>query len=405
MQKGDRKIVKFEDMVGEANLLQCWEAFCSGKRARQDIQQFAINLSEKLEVLSSELLAGTYHHGPYTQFKVFEPKMRIISKATVRDRLVHHVLANALNTIFEPQFIHHSYASRVGKGTHQGVMDLQRILYRATKNNTLPCYFLKCDIKKFVDSTDQNILFRILSKNIHELRLLALLYGVISSYATVPSSLAPVGFPIGNVTSQVFSNIYMNELDQYVKHTVRALYYLRYTDDFLLLSNKQDFLVDALEKIQGFLEGSLHLGLHPHKITLAPHQGGIDWLGYHLFFDHRLLRTTTKRRMFQRLYARTCSYIHQAITFENIKQTAASYIGMLAHATQHRISIAITKMFMIRLPKLKRLKGLFFLKKENKLWKKRMQGFFGLWGGEWRLCALLTSLILNRITNRACQLG
>ena len=136
------------------------------------------------------------------------------------------MLAKALNTIFESKFIFHSYSSRVGKGTHKGVIDLQKILYKATKNNTSPCYFLKCDIKKFFDSADQNILFSILSKHIHEPRFLALLSKVIYSYATVPSSLQQVGFPIGNVTSQVFSNIYMNELDQYVKHGLQKTFLL-----------------------------------------------------------------------------------------------------------------------------------------------------------------------------------
>lgn len=300
MQKADRKIVKFEDMVGEANLLQCWEEFCSGKRVRHDIHQFAKHIKVNLYSLGQELQTGTYNHGTYTQFKVFEPKMRIISKATVRDRLVHHVLASALNAIFERKFICHSYASRPGKGTHQGVVDLQKILYKATQNNTSPCYFLKCDIKKFFDSADQNILYQLLSTHIHNSRLLDLLSRVIYSYSTVPDSPEQIGFPIGNVTSQCFSNIYMNELDQYVKHTLQAPHYLRYSDDFLLLSHDRDFLEHALASMQGFLKERLRLTLHPDKITLAPHQQGIDWLGYHLFFDHRLLRTTTKRRMFKR---------------------------------------------------------------------------------------------------------
>ena len=125
--------------------------------------------------------------------------------------------------------------------------------------------------------------------------------------------------------------------------------------------------------MQGFLKERLRLTLHPLKITLAPHQQGIDWLGYHLFFDHRLLRTTTKRRMVKRFQTRIGEHIHGRISVEQLRQTAASYIGMLAHATQYRLSMAISKLFGINMPTLKRVKNLFFLKRANKIWQRKMQ--------------------------------
>lgn len=359
----ESSLQKFEHMVSYSNLLRCWKQFSRGKKKKPDLIAFGKNLETHLTQLSDELQAGTYEHGPYTQFCVFEPKMRHISKAGVRDRVVHHMLSEALDTIYEKKFIFHSYASRKGKGTHQGVIDLQKILYKATQNNTHSCYFLKCDIKQFFDTASQDLLMKILRNHISSKPLLNLLAKILYSYTTPRSALPRIGLPIGNLTSQVFSNIYMNELDQYVKHKLQVCYYLRYTDDFLLLSTDKNFLLQCQKNILLFLEGHLQLTLHPQKITLAPYPRGIDWLGYHLFFDHRFLRTKTKRRMFERLHERLLAYDHQVITLLSFQQTAASYLGMLSHATEYRLSVSLSRLWGIKLPQLKRKRDLFFLKK------------------------------------------
>ncbi len=354
---------KFRHMISYPNLLRCWGQFSKGKKKRPDLIAFERDLRSHLTQLSQELRSGTYKHGPYSHFWVSEPKMRRISRASVRDRIVHHMLAEVLNVVYKKRFIFHSYASIKGKGTHQGVIDLQKIIYKATQNDTKPCYFLKCDIKKFFDTASQDLMLKILQKHIQSQPLLDLLSKIIYSPPQSNPASPHVGFPIGNLTSQVFSNIYMNELDHYVKHRLKVPHYLRYTDDFLLLSPDKSFLIQCLEDIRVFLQDQLCLTLHPQKITLSPYTRGIDWLGYNLFFDHRLLRTKTKRRLVQRLHTRLSSCFEREITLSAVRQTAFSYLGMLCHATEHTLSVDVARLLGIRLPGLKRKKDLFFLRK------------------------------------------
>lgn len=194
-----------------------------------------------------------------------------------------------------------------------------------------------------------------------------------------------IGFPIGNVTSQVFSNIYMNELDQYVKHVLKMRYYLRYTDDQLFLSTSLNELKACLPKVQSFLRDHLQLTLHPEKITLSHYGQGIDWLGYHMYWDHRLVRSTTRKRLWQRLQARFVTYSQDMIAahahndgLSKLQQTAASYLGILAHATAYQMSAKISQWIGVKLPRLRRVKNLFFLKRANKIWKRKMQQLFAI---------------------------
>jgi len=201
---------KFEKIVSIDNLLEAWKEFEKGKRNRQDVQIFSLNLMDNILLLHSNLVNYTYKHGGYQAFKINDPKPRDIHKAEVRDRLLHHAIYRVLYPFFDRTFINDSYSCRIDKGTHKAVKRLNCFVGKVSKNNTCACWILKCDIRKFFANIDHKILLNILSEYIPDKNILWLLREIISSFNTRPE----VGLPLGNLTSQLFVNIYMNRFDQ-----------------------------------------------------------------------------------------------------------------------------------------------------------------------------------------------
>ncbi len=195
---------------------------------------FESDVERSIFQLHRDLTSGDYRHGSYSAFTICDPKQRPIHKATVRDRIVHHAIFSVLNPIFEPTFIAHSFSCRVGKGTHKAVAALESILGQVSANAKHPCFVLKCDIHQFFASVDHTILLKILGRKITDEATLHLLSEIIHSF---PAHQSGKGIPIGNLTSQLFANVYMNEFDQFVKHTLRVKHYIRYTDDFVLVAD------------------------------------------------------------------------------------------------------------------------------------------------------------------------
>ncbi len=308
----------FESVASPETLFIAWDEFMRGKRNKEDVLSFERDLEENIFALSQELRGGTYRHGIYKSFFITDPKQRHIHKALVRDRIVHHALFKVLNPIFEPSFIFDSYSCRTGKGTHKAVNRLRIMLRRASRNNMKTCWVLKCDIKKFFFSVDHPILLSLIRKKTSDEKLFSLVQNIVESF--------PDGLPIGNLTSQLFANIYMNELDQFIKHQLHVRHYIRYTDDFILIDLDKDILVSYLEKITAFLRKKLNLELHPKKILFRKYTQGIDFLGYVEFPKYRLLRTKTKKRM-----------IRNAMRGLS-EQSLASYLGVLEHANAKTLS-------------------------------------------------------------------
>ncbi len=266
--------------------------------------------------------AEPYVHGPYSEFHVSDPKPRTIHKAIVRDRLLHHLLHRALYPHFEKRFIYDSYACRKNKGIHRALDRFDAFARRVSKNHTRTCYVLKCDIRKFFASVDQRILHRILERHIEDEDIRWLLGRVISNFHVIqPGS----GLPLGNLTSQLLANVYMHEFDMFMKQELRVQYYIRYADDFVVLSDDKQYLEELLPRIENFLSKRLHLSLHEDKVSIETCASGVDFLGWIHFPDHRVLRSTTKRRMLR-----------------NIKEypqpeTINSYRGLLGHGNTYKI--------------------------------------------------------------------
>ena len=274
--------------------------------------------------LHNDLKNKTYAHGGYVAFNISDPKPRIIHKATVRDRLLHHLIYQELYEYFDSKFVHDSYSCRLGKGTHKAINKFRDFHRKVSKNNTKTCFVLKCDIRKFFANIDHEILKEILSKCLFDTDILWLLSQVIDSFSA-RQDLAEVGLPLGNLTSQLLVNIYMNEFDQFVKRELKVKYYIRYADDFVILQNDKIYLENVLAKMTEFLENKLKLQMHPDKVYIKTIASGVDFLGWVQFPHHRVLRTSTKKRMFKNIQ-------------NNPKpETIQSYLGMLRHGNTQKL--------------------------------------------------------------------
>lgn len=230
----------FSQIISLENLFASWREFRCGKREKQDVQTFERNLEDNLFLLHQQLKNKTYRHGNYSAFYITDPKLRHIHKAEVRDRIVHHAIYRILYPIFDKSFIFDSYSCRLSKGTHRAVKRLEYFVHKVSRNYTQSCFALKCDIKKFFASVDQKILFELIKKKIKDADALWLIKEIIDSFQRESFDYAQdfqreresKGVPLGNLTSQLFANICLNEFDQFVKHWLKVKYYLRYCDDF-----------------------------------------------------------------------------------------------------------------------------------------------------------------------------
>ncbi len=305
------------------NLLWAWQKFLRGKCDKKDVILFQLKLMDNLYGLQEELANKTYIHGAYKKFNISDPKPRIIHKAMVRDRLLHHLLYQELYPYFDSKFIFDSYSCRLRKGTHKALYRFRNLARKVSKNNSRTCWVLKCDIKKFFASVDHKILVTILEGHISDKDILWLLSQVIKSFHSEGKQ--GIGLPLGNLTSQLLVNIYMNEFDRFVKNELRTKFYVRYADDFLFLSNDKNYLENLLPLIKIFLFENLRLSLHPHKVEIKTLASGVDFLGWVNFPHHTILRTSTRRRMLKNISPNISS------------STLASYIGMLNHGNSFNL--------------------------------------------------------------------
>lgn len=297
--------------------------------------EFEFHLEENLFKLHEDLRANVYIHDPYEAFYVCDPKRRHIHKASVRDRVTHQALFRALYPIFDKHFIHDSYSSREGKGTHKGVSRLTNAIRKVSENWKKPSFVLKCDIRKFFDSIDHTILRELIVRKIKDEDILWLIDLVFASFAKEKGK----GLPLGNVTSQLFANIYLNELDQFVKHVLRAKYYFRYCDDFVIVHQDMDFLERGVRQIAQFLEKELRLELHPHKVEIRKVSQGIDFLGYVILPFATVVRTKTKRRIKRKLKEGIEMSGKKKIGQESLVSIITSYLGVFSHAKSRKATV------------------------------------------------------------------
>lgn len=313
----------YDDIISIENLLDAWREFLKGKRRKNDVREFSRFLMHHVLKLHTDLKEKMYEHGGYTEFKISDPKPRDIHKALVRDRLLHHAIYRQLYPLFDRTFTADSYSCRKDKGTHRAMDRFLSFARKVSKNNTRTCWILKCDIRKFFASIDQAILMEIVSSYISDKDTLWLIGKVVQSFSSTEEG---KGLPLGNLTSQLLVNVYMNEFDQFAKHKLKAKYYIRYADDFVFLSEDRDWLTSLLPEIESFLRDRLRLKLHPKKVSISTFSAGVDFLGWTHFPDHRVLRTVAKKRMMRRIQ-----------NLDKQIETTESYRGLLSHGNTYKL--------------------------------------------------------------------
>ena len=326
------QIPSFADISSLDNLFASWNNFKRDKKSKADVALFTTNLITNLSKLEHELKSGLYRHGPYYHFKISDPKPRDIHKASVRDRIVHHALYRVLYPHFERLFIFDSYSCRLKKGTHRALRRLAKLAGQNSHNQTLKVLVLKGDIKKCFASIDHSILKSILAKQIKDRQTMDLLNEVVDSFSPKGKK---VGLPLGNLTSQLFVNVYLNEFDRFVKHQLKEKYYIRYTDDFVILSQNQEKLENLIFKINSFLTNNLRLTLHPTKVSIKTFSSGVDFLGWVHFFNYRVLRTVTKKRMLDK------------IKDDPTPAAINSYLGLLSHGQGLKLQARVKRLGQI----------------------------------------------------------
>lgn len=330
-------------MITHLDLLKSYQRFVCGKRKKQDVQKFILNSEEELTHLFKDVSFHTYKHGNYTRFKICDPKLREIDKAPIRDRVVHQLVYDYLVGVCDKKFFFHSYASRKNKGSHRAVKLLREILFLSVKNYHCPIFILKCDIKRFFSNINKSTLTALVKRRVSDDTYLFLIGEIINSF----NSNSPHGVPLGNVTSQIFANIYLNELDGFVKHELRIKYYIRYMDDFVIIGESRDELKIIAEKINNFLKDTLKIELHPEKLIIRKARQGIDFLGYVIFPYHILLRTKTKRRMFKKIKKYRHDLQRGLITRKSFNQGLQSYFGVLKHCFSFKLKLRILNLIKI----------------------------------------------------------
>ncbi|WP_394261838.1 reverse transcriptase domain-containing protein [Moraxella boevrei] len=359
------------------------------KKKKPSYNQLAFEgrLLDNLTELSEQLASHTWQPRPYLSFVALKPKARQIHAPDFGDRVVHHWLVPQLEQIFEPKFIHDSYANRIGKGTHQAVKRLQKFVQKIYNGKTGKTnhqladngkgYYLQCDIANFFNSIHRPTLYELIRPHIqhltssvqsatYQLLFCTVQQSGVRQKATVKQLQAvpkhkklenakpDCGLPIGNLSSQFFANVYLNALDQFVKHTLKAQYYVRYVDDFILLSDSQSELLTWLTQIEQFLHDVLQLSLKKSPIC-KPILSGIDFLGFVVFphhiqvrrrvvanLRHKLYQKQTlkptcieKKQGFCRYFKQPCMdyYLHDNVAgFEQLRSVYASYLGHIRHA-------------------------------------------------------------------------
>lgn len=279
--------------------------------------------------LHQDLRNKSYKHSRYHAFKINDPKPRDIHKATVTDRIVHHAVYRILYPYFDRKFVFDSYSCRTNKGLHKAINRFRDIARKISCNNTKTAWVLKCDIKKFFATISHDVLEDILKENLKDEDVIWLLEEIIGSFQTQKG----IGLPLGNVTSQLFINIYMNEFDHFVKRKLKARHYIRYSDDFIILHSDKTQLEAFIPQMSQFLENNLKLSLHEKKIFIKRLSSGVDFLGWTHFPYHRTLRSATRRRMVKRLKRSTS------------RETIASYLGLLKHGNTFELANKIKQIY------------------------------------------------------------
>ncbi len=331
----------YPDIYDYENLYEAYRSARKGKTQRSEVMAFTRDLEGNLIELQNELVWHTYHVGRYREFYVTDPKKRLIMALPFRDRVVQWAIYRQINYLLDKRYIPTSYACRVGGGTQRAVHQLQQYI-RHTPGEV---YVLKLDVSKYFYRIDHAVLLDILHRIFKDRDLLELLRRIIDDEQggglfginiETGEREAGVGMPIGNLTSQMFANLYLNEADQYTKNTLKAKKYIRYMDDMVIVSNDKAYLRECWRAMDDFLANHLKLRLN-RKSTILKASNGIDFCGYRVWADHIRLRQKSALKMKHRLRYLREAYSRGEAELGEVTASLTSYCGLLKHCDGYQL--------------------------------------------------------------------
>lgn len=325
-----------EAMYEYSNIIKAYNKAIKCKRYRRDVMKFTEDKEGNIERIKQDIKQLTYEPSDYRYFKVYEPKERQIMALPFYDRVIQHAIVNMIEPVFNKRFIYHSYACRKDKGMHGASDTLYKWLYDWDKYHTEPLYAIKADIHAYFKSINHEVLKQQIRKVIKDSKALVLIDRTIDHNGNMPDG---VGIPVGNLTSQLYANIYLDKLDKYVKDKLQAKYYIRYMDDFIILSQDIEELRGWLKDIEIFINTELKLELNP-KTTILCTRNGVDFVGY----KHRATHRKVRRDSVKRIKKTIKRYQRGSITKEAAQKSVTSWTGHAKHADSYHLREKINAM-------------------------------------------------------------
>ena len=344
----------YEKIYSKDNLTSAFKKARKGKSKKDYVINFESDLNKNLKLLQNELRNKIYEPRKLKKFIVRDPKTRTIHASIFRDRIVHHAIINLIQPIYEKRFIYDSFASRKLKGTHLAVKRFEyfvkkvssngRKIKKPFNNNSIRGFVLKADVKHYFNTIDHKILIDILRKRIKDEDFIELIKIVLDNFET---SVKGKGLPLGNYTSQFFANVYLNNLDYFIKHRLHAKYYIRYVDDFVILNKDKKVLLEFKSKIEKYLK-NLRLELHPDKSEIYALRNGIAFLGYRIFYHYKLLKKRNIKYFLRRLEKKVNLYRSGLIKKEHLESFLQGWFGYSKFANTYNLNKKIEKVMNLK---------------------------------------------------------
>jgi RNA-directed DNA polymerase len=332
----------FETLCDYEHLCRAFLRAFRGSGKTAEACRFCFHLETELLLLRKEIEDGTYEPSPYRYFKIHDPKERVISVARFRDRVVHHALVGVLEPLFEPAFIHDSYATRKGKGSHKAVNRAQTFLKRYP-------FYLKMDVDRYFDHIDHRILLGLIGRKVKDENFMQVLERIVRNSDISRGLMEGTGLPIGNLTSQFFANVYLNALDRHLKDHLGEKAYIRYMDDMVVFSDSRDHLKETLKEIERYLADNLRLRLKEKATVINTRLHGLAFLGYRIFPNLIRMKRENLKRIKQRMAERLNAYHEGDISEEKLAMSVRSWFEFVGFAD----SLALRKSFLAPLAALR----------------------------------------------------
>lgn len=325
----------FNKIVDQENIFDAWREYRCGKKQRPAVRVFERNLEENLLLLISDLESGSYEHGSYKQFVIHDAKRRIISSPSVKDHLVHRAIYRVLYPLYNKIFFSCSYSCRENYGLHKCALATKKILQQDSNNYAKQIWVAHGDIKKCFDSINHEKLIELAGRRIKCERTMDLLRNIIASYDLSADRKSPRGIPLGNLTSQLFINIYMHELDFFVKQKLGIKHYLRYADDFLIVNQDRTTLDSWLDEIKHFLADNLFLEIPSDHLDIRNALSGIDFVGFKFLPNYFVIKPKSFERMKEKFVSLAKEYGQERIDIISLESAWQSYRGMLKYGCNY----------------------------------------------------------------------